>query len=43
MQEDDTAWAHDRDCGLGGLIPGRAPGQSACSENSNEGMVGSDR
>lgn len=42
VQQNDTVWAHDRECGLQGLVPERGRGQSARSENSNEGNVGTD-
>lgn len=41
-QKNDTVWAHDRECGLQGLVPQRGRGQSVRSENSNEGNVGTD-
>lgn len=42
VQKNDTVWAHDRECGLQGLVPERGRGQSVRSENSNEGNVGTD-
>lgn len=41
--ENDTAWAHTRDCGLPGLVPGRGRGQSVRRENSNKSTIGTDK